>query len=596
MVERTLISLPSQLQLIERLQHLIYLSSSLIFVSGEAGSGKSTLTETLSNSLNNDVQEIYISLASEATVDKLRQQIIAQLYELPLFNDQDKLIDTVLRLQASESKSANKLLIIDNAHYLPNDFIIELCELFSADDFIRESTFNILLLADEDSIQQQLSYIDANLISSMQSALNHVEFKLTPLNTQESLSLLNHNFKQMAYQAEPQLQDALSHQLKQCRGNPQKIIQLATDLSQGTIKPERNYWLKTALPAISLMSLLVVAVSYFATRFYPQFLATTFMNNNIEVNHVEVGAVNENDNKSIEIEQVAQDDSVVKEMLDATLFGSNNQQETLAGSWSKVNPDITDNNQEVGLSDQEGQRVVLTDEQLFELNVFNETNDLGTVAVNKPEKPTTSAIESVNLGTDNSQQGEDNGSLLSALRGEINSNKEEVVPSSATIQPTVKVNKPSSPVVETPVVNVIKDKAVTVKNSGVEKAALVNTKATVNNKPALPLNSLSTDPEFTPAAIILAKSPDHYTLQLSGMASKRYLSLFKQEYNFPQENLFLYQTLYQNKPWFVVLYGEYDSIESAQLAAKNLPPEFKNMPNWVKKWQVVHNELRLNNE
>ena len=64
MVERTLISLPSQLQLIERLQHLIYLSSSLIFVSGEAGSGKSTLTENLSNSLNADLQQIYISLAN----------------------------------------------------------------------------------------------------------------------------------------------------------------------------------------------------------------------------------------------------------------------------------------------------------------------------------------------------------------------------------------------------------------------------------------------------------------------------------------------------------------------------------------------------
>ena len=67
MVERTLISLPSQLQLIERLQHIIYLSSSLIFVSGEAGSGKSTLTENVSNALPSDLQQVYISLIKETS-------------------------------------------------------------------------------------------------------------------------------------------------------------------------------------------------------------------------------------------------------------------------------------------------------------------------------------------------------------------------------------------------------------------------------------------------------------------------------------------------------------------------------------------------
>ena len=36
--------------------------------------------------------------------DKLRQQIIGQLYDHPLFNSEDNLLDTILRLQASESK------------------------------------------------------------------------------------------------------------------------------------------------------------------------------------------------------------------------------------------------------------------------------------------------------------------------------------------------------------------------------------------------------------------------------------------------------------------------------------------------------------
>ena len=82
----------------------------------------------------------------------------------------------------------------------------------------------------------------------------------------------------------------------------------------------------------------------------------------------------------------------------------------------------------------------------------------------------------------------------------------------------------------------------------------------------------------------------------SGMASKRYLDLFKQKFKFPQENLFLYETVYQNKPWFVVLYGDYDSVNTAQVAARNLPDALKAMSSWVKQWQLVHDELRLNND
>ena len=72
MVERTLISFPSQLQLIERLQHLLYLSSSMVFISGEKGSGKSTLIEQLSNQLPNKTQQAFITLVEPTSIAQLR--------------------------------------------------------------------------------------------------------------------------------------------------------------------------------------------------------------------------------------------------------------------------------------------------------------------------------------------------------------------------------------------------------------------------------------------------------------------------------------------------------------------------------------------
>jgi len=107
---------------------------------------------------------------------------------------------------------------------------------------------------------------------------------------------------------------------------------------------------------------------------------------------------------------------------------------------------------------------------------------------------------------------------------------------------------------------------------------------------------MSTENVFTDPDLLLSKKGDHFTLQLSGMASRQSLALFKTNYHLPQENVFVYQTIRKNKPWFVIVLGEFNTMESALVAAKTLPTPFTGMPTWAKTWQVVHNDLRLNNE
>lgn len=596
MVERTLITLPSQLQLIERLQHLIYLSSSLIFVSGETGSGKSTLTENLSNSLNIDLQQIYISLSNTPTVDKLRQQIIGQIYDHPLFNSEDNLLDSILRLQASESKDSNKLLIIDNANYLPEGFVLELCELFSGDDFIRDSTLSILLLADEKTNQQYLDYIEDNLIARMQASLDHVEFKLPPLSAKESLSLLQHNFQQAAYQPELDSQEALAEQLKDCAGNPKKIIQLADNLSQGNVLPSRNYWLKTALPATLLMLLLIAGVSALGTYLYPKFITAKKIDSKILQEKVE-----EKTPKDV--------------LLEHLLIQEERMQEALAGEWDDIiNTEIEENQKEVGLSEQQGQRVVFSDDELMKLVDTAETN-IQKVIQKDDDGPITSLpltstkYKSSLLKSEHeefleisSQQKEDNSNLLSSIGKQfgIDTNDE------ASVETVPKVVQPSIPNVEVPIIKTVLTESndnefvQTENGNSSEKGLLEENVQNEDKKPELPKSNIvlvkNVPEELTPISTLLNKAPRHYTLQLSGMASKRYLELFKKESKFPQENLFLYETVYKNKPWFVVLYGDYDSRNAARLAAKTLPEIFDGMPHWVKRWQLVHNELRLNDE
>jgi len=608
MVERTFISLPSQLQLIERLQHLIYLSSSLIFVSGETGSGKSTLTENLSNSLNAELQQIYISLSNVPSADKLRQQIVGQLYDKPLFNSEDNLLDTILRLQASESKESNKLLIIDGADNLPDGFIIELCELFSGEDFVRDSTLNILLLADEKTNQQHLDYIEDNLISRMQAALNHVEFKLPPLSPEESLLLLQHNFKQASYKPEVQHQEALTNQLKECAGNPKKITQLAHDLSQGSVIPPRKYWLKTALPAILLMLVLVGIVSALGTYLYPKFIT-------------------EKKVSPKPAPEVVKEKTQKEARLEHLLIQEKKMQEMLAGEWDSASAEVEENQQEVGLAEQKGQRVVVSDEELVKLVSAVEENTKRLLE-EKGKQPTTSLSLSqtedrpLQSGTQSeqylpidSQQNEDSQTLLSSLKRQAGLDIKDEAP----VETVAVVIEPAVPSVVAPVVdsvaitNEVKEDVQQIEvendlllteetlspNETLTESASPELALQTNDEPELTESNVvaeQSQTDLTPTAILFNKSPEHYTLQLSGMATKRYVELFKEQSKFPQENLFLYETVYQNKPWFVVLYGDYDSVRSAQLAAGNLPDAFKGMSSWVKQWQLVHNELRLNDE
>ena len=562
MVERTLISLPSQLQLIDRLQHLIYLSSSLIFVSGEAGSGKSTLTENLSNVLPSDLQQVHISLVNSVTTTSLRQKIIAQLYDKALFNAEDTLLESVVRLQQSKQRTQSRLIIIDNAEHLPADFIIELCELFSDPNFAQDNTLNVLLLTDGKTTQAYLNYIETHLVSRLQSTLNHLELILPALAPQEASELLLHNFQQVAYQAKLQHQDALNRQLTLCNGNPQKIIKLADDLSQGLLEPMTPSWIKTRLPAVLLMLTLVAIVSAFAAYLYPKFIphspqvsiqssTTSFIDGNVPVD------------KNIDLKSTR-----------------STNQESLASAWSTFDLGIVDNQSMVGLSDKMEQRVVISDNQLIELTVLSDdkNGDVKSITTKDTINQAPQLLKPMPIAND-------------GIVNEDTVNKDTSSNTSLTNELINEEQESAS--------TAVSDLAAESNNQEIMSVAAelpIDTTASVVEEIKPSVSKQKEDRFLTDSDILLSKNAKYFTIQISGMASRQYLAVFQQKYNSDQKNVFSYKTLRNNKPWFVIVYGEYSSLESAKVATKNLPSPFKGMPTWIKTWQAVHNDLRLNNE
>ena len=525
MVERTLISLPSQLQLLERLQHHIYLSSSLIFLSGEGGSGKTTLTENLSNTLPSDLQQVYLSLSNIASLPVLRQKVIEQLFDRALFNAQDKLVDSVERLQEEFGQVQNRLLIIDNANLLSTDFLVELCELLASFELTDEHTVNVMLLVEPASTQQFLNYLNANLVDRLNERVNRLELVLPALTTQEAMALLVHNFNQIGYQAKLQHQDALNHQLMLCAGNPTKIILLAEELSQGGFKEDKYTWAKTWLPAALLMISLVLIVTALGIYLYPKFIPEQ--------------------QKQESMTEFVADSTDLKSALD-----SSSVIEPLAGGWSSLDLDIVDNEVQVGLSDQTEQRVVISNDQLISLPVLvDEPNNIMEEA---PQTMKDLAIPP--LLKSNSQIEAQEDSVAQQIQAEI-------------ITPEETENQVEESVIET----------------------------VTKPKKSEPERQQVADSLFTSRDVLLNKNPKNLTIQISAMSTRAYLTDFQQKLD-STENVFIYQTIRNNKPWFVVVYGEYTSQASANLAIKNLPSAFAGMPTWIKPWQAVHNDLRLNNE
>ena len=125
-----------------------------------------------------------------------------------------------------------------------------------------------------------------------------------------------------------------------------------------------------------------------------------------------------------------------------------------------------------------------------------------------------------------------------------------------------------------------------------QKKAVSEQKGTVSEQK----NAVSEQSElFTPSALLLAVAPAHFTLQLAAMSHKDSLQQFITKHNLPQQDVYIYQTTDKNKPRYVIIFGEYRSSQAAKTASKKLPGSLANMDSWIKKYQLVHRELLLNN-
>lgn len=81
-----------------------------------------------------------------------------------------------------------------------------------------------------------------------------------------------------------------------------------------------------------------------------------------------------------------------------------------------------------------------------------------------------------------------------------------------------------------------------------------------------------------------------YTLQMLGAGVKSSAEKFVRAQAEPQK-FYLFQTRYKNKPWFVVVYGQYKDRAMAQAASKSLPAALAKLKPWARTIQGIQTDL-----
>ena len=124
---RTLqISLPSQQQLVERLETQVRFGSKIILVHGSAGAGKSTIAESLLDQAD-FANQAWLLADKDSDDARLRETLLKQLLSDPVFNPGDPLFESLSRNM--QQSMLPQLVVIDQAELLSPAFFSELFEL-----------------------------------------------------------------------------------------------------------------------------------------------------------------------------------------------------------------------------------------------------------------------------------------------------------------------------------------------------------------------------------------------------------------------------------------------------------------------------------
>ncbi len=238
------LELPSQQQLLQRLEHFSIYSDKLIALAGQAGSGKSSLLSLLAQSTPAPIQVIKTNCRNSDWFSSVLSQ-----YGLHSAAGEKSFHFGLGQIEPAQ----DLLLILDEAEHLTLDQIERLA------DKVKTDNFHCILALDESS---------NNLIWLKESSEQVLLLQVEPLSEEESLQLLAHELGVEDHQLSVIVGESkLESFLGECDGTAGHIISFARNLlhvqaQSNFVKPVSTKSIFLSLSYLSIAVLLIFALIY----------------------------------------------------------------------------------------------------------------------------------------------------------------------------------------------------------------------------------------------------------------------------------------------------------------------------------------------
>lgn len=245
---RDLILLPSQDNLLQRLQHVSLYGEQLLVVTGQNGSGKTTLITFLINELE-AFSSALVLCPKHCNNSEIRRKILIQLLTEPVFDDEIPLAETLLNF--SDSLPQSCFIVLDDVHNLSIELIAE-CIVMSQIS-IPGKLISVTLTTTEDYFH----YIFDQLADIQKEKI--LPINVEPL-TNDEKEILYYTVLIRSDQVPFTPKQVVKNQLEQQSGTPQEVVNLIELSLHGKDKKSNKYpKYKLALVAMISVCFIVLA-------------------------------------------------------------------------------------------------------------------------------------------------------------------------------------------------------------------------------------------------------------------------------------------------------------------------------------------------
>ena len=528
MTPQQLPSLASQMQLRQRLHHLLAISSPFIFLSGAVGSGRTLLCEQLLSMFESSWRVAFIGCRLTPSLGRLRESLISQLVPMSVFNPDDPCADSLLRLLGREPSAL--LLVVDDADMAPDELVSELWDLYSINAALpHPHKISVLLCGQAAWCERSVRRLDAHAGPAL-------ELDIEPLSTDEQMALLEYCLRRAGYYALLPNPAALADKLRLCAGNPGEIVALAE-----SIMSKKSILKRPALPTNKVLATLgvVAALVLLLSWVIPPLLKESQEPGN------SAGAAANNSSPSAAA---------------ATTVIPAAQSVQVTEDKAALPGDATT---QLDLDEQlpaDKRRVVIADTVVKEIMANQQGNKPVSAATATTSAASTTGVTSGAVTSLSQMQ-----PLVAEMTAGQTQEVSGAVPAGASAATTTTTS--------TAAAKVEPQKAVS-KPVPAAKNTVDAGKAVLGSNSELKQKSLR-----------------RYTVQLSAGTEVTPLLAYAKKQKL-SGRYWIYQTEYRGSPWYVLIQGEYASAKQAKAAINAMPAALKQSQPWPKSFGQVQKEMK----